>query len=74
MVIADLAATKYCALEGLAALLRARATVTAAGAQLLLAGAGPAVRQLLERTGAGQVLVLHATVTAARNGLHGAPA
>lgn len=73
VVIADLAATSYCTLEGLAALLRARATVTAAGAQLRLAGAGPAIRQLLERTGTGQMLERYATVTAARDGLHGAP-
>jgi anti-anti-sigma regulatory factor len=73
VVIADLAATSYCTLEGLAALLRAHTTVTAAGAQLRLAGAGPAVRQLLERTGTGQVLAAYATVTAARDGLPGAP-
>jgi anti-sigma B factor antagonist len=73
VVIADLAATSYCTLEGPAALLRAHTTVTAAGAQLRLAGAGPAVRQLLERTGTGQVLAAYATVTAARDGLPGAP-
>jgi anti-sigma B factor antagonist len=72
-VIADLAATTYCSLEGLAALLQARAVAAAAGAQLRLAGAGPAVRQLLERTGTGQVLAAYATVTAARDGLPGAP-
>lgn len=73
VVIADLAATSYCTLEGLAALLAARTTVTAAGAQLRLAAAGPAVRQLLERTGTRQVLGLYATVTAARDGLHRLP-
>jgi anti-anti-sigma factor len=72
LVIADLAATNYCSLEGLAALLRARTKVTAAGAQLRLAGAEPAVRQLLERTGTGQVLERYATVTAARDGQLGA--
>jgi anti-anti-sigma factor len=67
-VIADLAATTYCSLEGLAALLQARAVAAAAGAQLRLAGAGPAVAKVLERTGAAGLLGLYPNVQAALAG------
>lgn len=48
VLVAALASTAPCRLEGLQVLLKAHA---AAGAQLQLASAGPAVRRLLQRTG-----------------------
>ena len=56
VLVADMTATTYCALEGLAVLLAAHAAAAAAGAQLWLASPGPVVRQLLARTGASQIL------------------
>lgn len=52
-VIADLAATTYCSLEGLAA---------------LLAAAAPEVAKVLERTGVSRVLALYPSVQAAHDG------
>jgi anti-sigma B factor antagonist len=67
VLIADMSATASCTLEGLHALLQARAAAAAAGAQLRLAAAGPAVRRLMERTGADRILQLYPSLDAARS-------
>lgn len=60
-------ATSWCTLEGLQVLLHARAAAARAGAQLRLAGASPAIRRVLERTGTGQLLRLYPSLEEARS-------
>lgn len=67
-MIADLTELASCLLEGLAVLVGAHRAAVAAGAQLRLAGCGPAVRAMLERTGVSTVLALYPDVQAARDG------
>jgi len=66
VVVADMTTTTRCTLEGVQALLRARAAVAAAGAQLRLAAVSPAIRRVLERTGTFQHLQLYPSLDAAR--------
>ncbi|HEU5421027.1 MAG TPA: STAS domain-containing protein [Streptosporangiaceae bacterium] len=68
VLIADMTATAYCSLEGVHALLRARAAASAAGAQLRLAAVQPVVRRVLKVTGASILLHPFPTVSAARAG------
>jgi anti-anti-sigma regulatory factor len=68
VLVADLAGTAYCTLEGLQVLLKAHAAAAATGAQLQLAPAGPAVRRLFERTGADQILQLYPGPAPAQDG------
>ena len=74
VVIADATETTFCDCAGVRALIRAHRQATAAGADLRMASAGPAVRRILELTGADQVLDTYPTLTAARVGPVLAPA
>ena len=74
-VVADATETTFCDCAGVRALIRAHRQATAAGAELRVASAtSPAVRRILELTGADQVLDTYPTLTAARDGLALAPA
>lgn len=68
VLVADMTATGYLTLEGLHALLRVRAAAAAAGAQLRLAAVSPAVRRILERTGADRIFQVYPSLDAARLG------
>lgn len=67
VLVADMAAVRWCTLEGVHALLQACAAAARAGAQLRLAAASPAIRRVLERTGATQVLRLYPSLEEARS-------
>jgi anti-sigma B factor antagonist len=68
VLVADMAGTDYCTLEGVQALLRARRAAEAAGAQLRLAAVRPAVQRVLGLTGTSGLLRLYPTLDAARDG------
>jgi len=67
VLVADMAATSSCTLEGVQVLLQARAAAARAGAQLRLAAAGPAIRRVLERTGTDRVLRLYPSLEEAQS-------
>ena len=65
VVVADMAATGYCTLEGVQALLRAHRATGAAGAQLRLAQVRPGIQRVLELTGTIRLLRPYPTLDAA---------
>ncbi|MFE6749781.1 STAS domain-containing protein [Kitasatospora purpeofusca] len=62
VLVVDLEQVGFCDSSGLNLLLKARLSTTAAGAELRLAAASPAVLRLLELTGADTVFQLHPSV------------
>jgi anti-anti-sigma factor len=64
VLVADAGATAFCGCAGAAALLATRYRAAAAGARLRVA-ASPAVRRILELTGADQLLDTYPTLAAA---------
>ena len=72
VLVADMTAATFCAAEGVRVLLRAHAWARAAGAQLRVVVASPAVRRVLDLTGAGQVLQVYPSLQAALAGNDGA--
>jgi anti-sigma B factor antagonist len=75
VIVADATETTFCDCAGVRALIRAHRQATAAGADLRVASTtSPAVRRILELTGADQVLDTYPTLTAARDGPARAPA
>ena len=74
VVVADMAATGYCTLEGVQALLRAHRATGAAGAQLRLAQVRPGIQRVLELTGTIRLLRPYPTLDAARAGEAARPA
>jgi len=73
VVVANGSGTSFCASSGVTALLAAHRHAATAGRQLRVA-ASPAVRRVLELTGAGQVLDTYPTLTAALAGRARPPA
>jgi anti-sigma B factor antagonist len=75
VIVADATETTFCDCAGVRALIRAHRQATAAGTDLRVAStASPAVRRILELTGADQVLDTYPTLTAALDGPARAPA
>jgi anti-anti-sigma factor len=75
VVVADATETTFCDCAGVRALIRAHRRATAAGTDLRVAAAtSPAVRRILELTGADQVLDTYPTLSAALDGPARAPA
>ncbi len=75
VVVADATETTFCDCAGVRALIRAHRQATAAGTDLRVAlTTSPAVRRILELTGADQVLDTYPTLTAALDGPARAPA
>jgi anti-anti-sigma factor len=68
VLVADMTATAWCTLEGVAALVHGSRAAEAAGAQLRLAAVQPAVQRRLDLTGTSGVLHLYPTLDAARDG------
>lgn len=68
VVAADLTRTRFCACQGVRALLETAQDAAAAGAELRVAAGGPAVRQVLELTGADRLLDTYPSVEAALEG------
>ena len=64
VLIADGAATEYCGCSGMHALMRIHHQAASAGAELRVA-ASPALRRMLELTGADQVLDVYPTLAIA---------
>ncbi|MFF3276561.1 STAS domain-containing protein [Streptomyces chrestomyceticus] len=64
-VIVDVSAVGRLSIDALAVLVRKAMRLHSADGQLLLAGPGPAVRKLIERTGTGPLLPVFADSTAA---------
>ncbi|MEV0194771.1 STAS domain-containing protein [Kitasatospora purpeofusca] len=62
VLVVDLEQVGFCDSSGLNLLLKARLSTTAAGAELRLAAASPAVLRLLDLTGADTVFHLHPSV------------
>jgi anti-sigma B factor antagonist len=73
VVVADGGGTSFCASSGVTALLAAHRQAAAAGRQLRVA-ASPAMRRVLELTGADHVLDTYPTLTAALAGRARPPA
>jgi anti-sigma B factor antagonist len=69
VLVADGTRTTFCASAGMSALLRAHRQAEAAGTQLRLV-ASPAVRRILELTGADQVLDTYPSLADALAGRH----
>jgi anti-sigma B factor antagonist len=67
VLVADAGGTTFCECSGVHALIQAHHRAAAAGAQLRVV-ASPAVRRILERTGAGHVLDTYPTLAAALAG------
>jgi anti-anti-sigma factor len=66
VLVADMALTTRCTLEGVQALLQARAAAARAGVQLRLAAASPAIWRVLERNGTSQFLAVYPSLDAAQ--------
>jgi anti-sigma B factor antagonist len=64
VLVADASGTTFCGCSGVAALIFTHHRAAAAGAQLRVA-ASPAMRRMLELTGAGQMLHTYPTLAAA---------
>jgi anti-sigma B factor antagonist len=72
VLVADGSGTSYCGSSGVAALLAAHHQAAAAGTQLRVA-ASPALRRILELTGADHALDTYPTLAAALGGCTRAP-
>ena len=72
VLVADVTRATFFASAGVKELMHAHHQAAAAGAQLRVA-ASPAVRRILELTGASQLLDIYPTVTAALNSADPAP-
>lgn len=72
-VVLDLSGVTFCDSSGLNAFLAAQRIARNSGASLVLACVPPQLRQLLELTGADQVLAVHDTVAEAVTALGGEP-
>jgi anti-sigma B factor antagonist len=66
VLVADAATTTFCDCAGVSALVLAHQRAAAAGAQLRVAAASPAMRRILKLTGADQVLDTYPTLAAAQ--------
>ena len=69
VLVADGTRTTFCACAGMSALIRTHHQAEAAGTQLRVV-ASPAVRRILELTGAGQVLDTYPSLADALTGRH----